>query len=249
MRKGRRRQEGFAIKSSAPAWMTTYGDVITLLLCFFVVLFSISTIDARRFEMALLSLQGALGLLPGGKTLVEEDWQEIAGEEMLRAELLAQELAELEGVRLRLQQVIRAAGQEDRVLVETDQRGLIIRFLDQVLFDLGKAELKPEARELLDKVAVVLKQIDNPIRVEGHTCNLPINTLRFPSNWELSTGRASAVVRYLITEHGLSPLRLSAAGYGEYRPIASNDTEEGRRQNRRVDIVILRSSLSRTEPR
>ena len=111
------------------------------------------------------------------------------------------------------------------------------------MFDLGQADLKPEALEILDHLAEVLKQIPNPVRVEGHTDNWPINNERFPSNWELSTARATNVVRQLIEEHGLDPSSFRPRGYGEYRPLAPNDTEDNRALNRRVDIVLLRLDL------
>lgn len=136
----------------------------------------------------------------------------------------------------------------NKISVWLDERGLMIRFLDTTLFDLGQADLKPEARLILDNVAQILVSMPNRIRVEGHTDDLPINTYRFPSNWELSTNRATTVVRYFIEHHGLSPEQFSAAGYGEWHPVAPNDTVEQRAQNRRVDIVILRSSVSQEEP-
>ena len=117
-----------------------------------------------------------------------------------------------------------------------------------MLFDIGKDELRPEAREVLLKVGQLLSQLKNSIRVEGHTDNWPISTPRFPSNWELSTGRATSVVRFLIEEANMDPRQLQAAGYGEYHPIDDNDTAEGRQRNRRVDVIILRPSLSLAEP-
>lgn len=125
----------------------------------------------------------------------------------------------------------------------------MVRFADQVFFDLGKADLKPEAVEILNRLGPILKGIPNPIRIEGHTDNLPINTAQFPSNWELSTYRATRVIRYFIEELGFSPDKLSAAGYGEYRPIADNDTPEGRSLNRRVDIVIISMDHWADEPK
>jgi chemotaxis protein MotB len=126
---------------------------------------------------------------------------------------------------------------------------LVVRFADQVFFDLGKADLKPEAIEILTRLGPLLKDIPNPIRIEGHTDNLPISTARFPSNWELSTHRATSVIRYLVEELGFSPDKLSAAGYGEYRPIADNETPAGRALNRRVDIVIISMDHWAEEPK
>jgi len=142
---------------------------------------------------------------------------------------------------------VEAEGLSD-VQLELQERGLIVRFAEQVFFDLGEATLKPEAMTALRKIAPVLKELPNALRVEGHTDNWPIRTERFPSNWELSVHRATNVVRFLIEEQGFDPDRLSAAGYAEYRPIRPNDTAENRAVNRRVDIVILNIDLWDFEP-
>ncbi|MCR4399245.1 MAG: OmpA family protein, partial [Firmicutes bacterium] len=164
-------------------------------------------------------------------------------------ELERQDLVQFEQVRKSVESFILKENLGNQVEVREDARGLVLRFADSVLFDLGKADLRPEARAILDKVAVLIASIPNQVRVEGHTDDLKINTERFPSNWELSTGRSSSVVRYFVEKHGMSPDKLSAAGYGEYRPIAPNDSEANRRKNRRVDIVILRLSGSKSEPK
>lgn len=144
---------------------------------------------------------------------------------------------------------LREAGLTGEVGLGVEERGIVFRFQDSVLFDVGKADLRPEAREILTKVGGLLKKVSNQIRVEGFTDNLPISTERFPSNWELSTARATTVVRFFIEELNIDPKRLEAAGYGEYHPIASNDDAAGRQKNRRVDIVLLRPSLSALEPK
>ena len=120
-----------------------------------------------------------------------------------------------------------------------DERGLVVSFKEKLFFDIGSAEIKPEARDLLRRVGEILRRGKNQIRVEGHTCDLPIRTDRFPSNWELSVSRATNVTRFLIEQAGVTPERLAATGYAEFRPIAPNDSEENRVKNRRVDIVLL----------
>jgi chemotaxis protein MotB len=121
-----------------------------------------------------------------------------------------------------------------------DERGLVTRMLDSVLFDSGKAQLRPSASRVLDKVAKVLQEVpDQPIGVEGHTDNVPIKVSGWESNHALSVARAKAVVTYLVQQHGIDPARLTAIGYGEERPIDSNDTAAGRQKNRRVEIIIL----------
>jgi chemotaxis protein MotB len=134
------------------------------------------------------------------------------------------------------------------VRTHVDPRGLIISLGEGGVFDSGSDEIKPKGRELLDKIAASLGSVGNHIRVEGHTDNVPIRNSRFPSNWELSTARATGVLSYLIDKFGFRPELLSAAGYAEYRPVASNDTMEGRACNRRVDIVILNPAAAQIEP-
>jgi len=127
------------------------------------------------------------------------------------------------------------------ISVGFDERGLIVRVLDTVLFDSGKAKLRKEAYAVLDQVAQVLNTdvAEQPIAVEGHTDNEPIKRSGWKDNWELSLARARSVLTYLVQERSVAPARVSAVGYGEYRPIASNETPEGRRANRRVEIVVL----------
>ena len=135
-----------------------------------------------------------------------------------------------------------------KVQTRMDARGLIISLGEGGFFDSGSDQLKPDGRVLLDAIATSLVSTPNHIRVEGHTDNVPIFNSRFPSNWELSTARATTIVAYLIPKFGFSPERLSAAGYAEYRPVATNDTVEGRARNRRVDIVVLDPRFAQLEP-
>ena len=134
------------------------------------------------------------------------------------------------------------------VRTRMDKRGLIITLGEGGFFDSGSDELKPEGRVLLDAIATGLAGADNHIRVEGHTDNVPIRNSHFPSNWELSTSRATKIVAYLISNFGFAPNRLSAEGYSEYRPIATNDTDEGRARNRRIDMVVLNPQFAQLEP-
>ncbi len=136
-----------------------------------------------------------------------------------------------------------------RVRTSLSPRGLTVSLGEVGFFDSGSDEIKSEGRALLDSIAASLVPLDNQIRIEGHTDNVPIQTARFPSNWELSTARATTIVSYLLTHFRLSPDRLSAAGYAEYRPTAPNDTVEGRARNRRVDIIIMDPRYAMAEPR
>lgn len=217
-------------------WLLTYADLITLLLIFFVVMYSISVLDAKKFQAIASSLSSVLH----GRS---SDILDYIGPSVIEGEAL-----QMGEIRKQLQEYIDANNLGNSIHIYTQERGLVISLKDTVLFPSGKADLTPEAQEIIRKVGISLKGIDNYIRVEGHTDNLPINTPEFPSNWELSAARATNVVRFLLKEAGLPPEKLSEAGYGEYRPIASNETPAGRSLNRRVDIVILRSEHQMTEP-
>jgi chemotaxis protein MotB len=135
-----------------------------------------------------------------------------------------------------------------KIRTRMDGRGLVISLGEGGFFDSGSDVLKQEGRTLLDSIANTLARSPNQIRVEGHTDNVPIRNSRFPSNWELSTSRATTIIAHLITNFGFAPDRLSAAGYAEYRPEESNDTAEGRAHNRRVDIVVLSPRSALVEP-
>ena len=156
-------------------------------------------------------------------------------------QLREQEKQELQEAMELLEKRLKKEIDDKEVMLEMAERGLVITFVAEVLFDSGKTKIKSEAYSALDKVAKVIrdKVSDREIGVEGHTDNEPIKHSGWKSNWELSTTRATSVLHYLVEEGKLNPKRLSAIGYGEYRPVASNDTEEGRQKNRRVEIVIM----------
>ena len=143
---------------------------------------------------------------------------------------------------------IRENNLEKSVTLVLDERGLLIRLLDATLFDSGKAEIKDEAKYIIEKISDVIKESGKSIRIEGHTDNVPINTGKYPSNWELSTARAVNVLKYLIELKDIEPWRLSAVGYGEYHPIDTNDAVDGRQKNRRVDIMILKTETNGIGP-
>ncbi len=143
---------------------------------------------------------------------------------------------------------LRQKGAEDKVSLQIGSRGLVISLKDTEFFDSGSATVRTDSMPLLDNIAQAINTYSNSIRIEGYTDNVPIKTAQFPSNWELSTARATNIVHYLVKTHGVSPERLSAVGYGEYHPIADNSTEQGRQKNRRVDIVVLSSAGAMGEP-
>ncbi|MCX7796752.1 MAG: OmpA family protein [bacterium] len=225
----------------APLWMTSYGDMVTQILIFFVMLFTFSSIDAARFRELAISLQsafkGGTGILTGGQSITVETLGPTRAN-----------LAQLTEAMHQIMNIVEASGLKGAVETSINERGLIISIKDSTFFDLGKADLKPKSKQILDNIGKALKDLPNQIRIEGHTDNLPINTPQFPSNWELSTARATTVLRYLVENVGLHPEKMSAVGYGEFRPLFPNDTEEHRARNRRVDIVVLSEEASIGEP-
>lgn len=159
------------------------------------------------------------------------------------------ELSELEKAKLELEDALKKEIGNYKAKLEMTERGLVITFLSEVFFDSGKDVIRGDGEESLHKVAGVLNQNvpNSNVAIEGHTDNQPIKYSRWKSNWELSSARALAVLHYLIDECKVKPTRLSANGYGEFRPVASNDTKEGRQKNRRVEIVILPSKVSKVK--
>lgn len=160
-----------------------------------------------------------------------------------KIESLSKQLQELENAKKLLEERLKNEIGDDQVRLQMQDKGLVITFVADVLFDSGKAKIRTEAVPVLDKVAQVLTE-NVPqfnIGIEGHTDNVPIKFSNWKSNWELSTARALSVLHYLVDEKSIAPERVSAIGYGEYKPVATNDTPEGRRQNRRVEVVVLPS--------
>lgn len=229
----------------APAWMATYGDMVTLLLVFFVLLFSMSTIDSQKYKAVIQSLSGSLGVLDSGTTVTLDPLvNNYPSDSPTEAPTEYEEFSDMQE---ELQKILEESELNGQIKLEINERGLLIRFLDSVLFDSGKADLTPTAAQIIDKVSAILKDTDKKVIVEGHTDNVPISTYRFPSNWELSTTRAVNVVKYMIDSNSIDAIRLSAAGYADQHPISDNKTVEGRKNNRRVDMVILRSNLDQKE--
>lgn len=155
---------------------------------------------------------------------------------------------EFQQIKEKITAFLEERGAEQKVKLTVDSRGLVISLKDTEFFDSGSATVRAESKPLLKDIAAAIDNYTNAIRIEGHTDNVPIKTSAFPSNWELSTARATNLVQYLIGTHAFAPEKLSAIGYGEYRPIADNSTPEGRQKNRRVDVVILSAIGEQGEP-
>lgn len=238
-------------KAGAPEYMLTYGDLVTLLMCFFVLLFAMSSTDAQKFEALMVSFQGSAGILPGGTSMSESKMQFDGMPEQNISSSNNIELDSMEKLKEEVQKELNKNNLGTDVDLEIEARGLIIRFPDNVLFDSGSADIKKAALDSLTAIGNVLDKKEyqaSNIRVEGHTDNVPINTSRYPSNWELSTARSTNVIKYLISNVSIDPNRLAASGYGEYHPIAGNTDNIGKAKNRRVDIVVLSTIESSTEP-
>lgn len=239
-RKNKRKQEG---EGNHERWLLTYCDMITLLMAFFIMMYSMSVLNLKKFSQVAISIRsGFNGVAKGqGKSILGSSGQ--FGVKPSPIDMQSAGVAP--AVLKKAQDLVIASKLSSLVKFRQDERGLIISLVtDKVLFVKGQAELSSGAGGILHIVADILKSLPNLIRVEGHTCNLPIHTEKFPTNWELSSARASRVVRYLIEKEGIPSDRLSAAGYADKRPLPGypNTNEANRIMNRRVDIVILKST-------
>ena len=245
-------------------WLVSYADFITLLFAFFVTMYAISRVDERKLGSMVESLHRALGSTiftqathpePGAfqssaypvnvaivptsreKGVSSEDFEKLA-----------------QSIQKKMAEGMETDGSHGRASLNElkfiiDKRGLVLRFSERFFFDSGDASIRPEVVPLLTVLAQSLEALPNQVRIEGHTDSVPIRTARFPSNWELSTARATTVVAYLINRFKFAPERLSAGGYSEYRPVETNTTVDGRSRNRRVDIVVLHPKYAQVEPR
>jgi chemotaxis protein MotB len=224
-------------------WLITYSDLITLLLAFFIMMYTFSKQDAQKYEEVSEYLRaifsGGTAVLKAGAAADSKVVLPMPKESTDIQEIAKQLEKEIQGM-------AEATDPEHKISVLSDERGIVIRIMDRAFFDNGRAELKDSAKNALMKIAPIIKASDNQIRIEGHTDNVPISTNEFKSNWELSVRRATEVVRHLIEKYEFPPERISASGYAEYRPVAPNDTEQDRALNRRIEIILLRQS--NTEP-
>lgn len=227
-------------------WRTTFNDLVTLMLVFYVMLFTMSAIDSRKMGEFQYALQSGLGVLKEG------DRASISVSQSQPIDDMSHISTQAEGGPTKQEnQLSRKLITAVRGLLEADvgiqvthsDEGTRLAFQDRVLFDFGKDAINPEGFPFLDKIARALKDLPYSLRVEGHTDNVPIRTQRFPSNWELSIARAVNVVKYFAQVSNIEPRRLSAVGYGESRPVVANDTPSDRAKNRRVEILLLTEGL------
>lgn len=265
----RKKQED-APKGS-PAWMNTFSDLMNLLLCFFVLLFSMSTVDAEKFEMVIASLQSSFSVLPSGGSSIgegqlissgisqlenfsmffeefnssenesEEDSTEQSTKEAYREEALEESEKMAEEISKQIEQY----GIQDQVEVEFNAQYVLLTLNGALLFDSGKSEIRQDAYPLIEKIGAILTNYNsNIIEIEGHTDNVPISNAKYENNDVLSMYRALSVADYVREITNLNPALLKSTGRGEYVPIADNSTPEGRARNRRVEIKIYNSYSS-----
>jgi chemotaxis protein MotB len=248
--------------SNHERWLVSYADFITLLFAFFVVLYASSQIDKRKVGKLAFAIQAAfqeMGVFQGSTNTVNIDvanpmsfnssptvqnmersaslgWIASHPDASLDPGVEVGDLAELQ---TELETALASEIKRKEIDMHREPDGLVISLREAGFFESGSAQMKSTSQATFDRIASMLRERDYRLRIEGHTDNAPIHNSQFPSNWELSTSRATEIVRLLIVREGFGPARLSAAGYAEYYPVATNLTMEGRSMNRRVDIVIL----------
>ncbi|MFD2705322.1 flagellar motor protein MotS [Salibacterium lacus] len=232
-------------EKGSPRWMTTFSDIILLVLVFFVMLFSMSVVDAKKFEAISESFQNRAILenLPSMVEMEQPDQSDSESEE--ESETAADESTEqteedreLDRLLQEVREYLEEHNLNDQISATRDDRGVVLVLQEQLLFESGEAEILTDAEPFLNKVGTLLDSLPNLVKVEGHTDERPISTFRYPSNWELSSARASSVIRYLTDNHPLPLDQFLAVGYGATRPIVPNDSTDNLRENRRVVVVI-----------
>ena len=259
----RERRHKPVVQVNHERWLVSYADFVTLLFAFFVVLYASAQIDkqrATRLSDAINSAFQQLGIFekdnhkPGNvepritlPSSVNEGqdlsrWAQLGHDQMGTGE--AKE--DFQAIQGQLQQALAGEIARNEVAVHMERDGLVVSLREIGFFDSGSAAIKSGAEAALARIADILREHSCSVRIEGHTDNVPIHTAQFASNWELSTARATGLVRTLVEQHGLSADRLSAAGYAEFHPAADNNTTKGRQLNRRVDVVILTTASPKT---
>lgn len=245
--------------ASHDRWLVSYADFITLLFAFFVVLYASSEMDRKRVVEVSQAIKGGfeqLGAFSEPAPALPAEAATLPQVQLISARSpipdpnagdTGEGMADINQLRRDLESALGEQIKKHEIEVHSSPEGLVVSLREVGFFDSGDASLLPEGTSTLTRIAQVLNQKRFQIRVEGHTDNVPIHTGRFRSNWELSTARATEVVQLLIEQHDFDPSLISAAGYSQYRPVASNDTSDGRQQNRRVDVVVVARSPQKGE--
>lgn len=236
MKRARKLNDPVASDSGGGGYQVIYSGFVLILLCFFIMLSSFATMEKAKVLQFVEAFNSSVSILPGG--VKSEPGRQVLGPS---ADLmpLGDELARLFS---ELQSAVAEAGLDERLRLEMGETSLVMRFEDTVMFPVGSADIAPEIVPMLERIARMLAATDFPVRIEGHTDNLPIHNAHFPSNWELSTARAVNVLRFFLDLGRIPAGRLTAVGFGEFQPLAANDRPEGRSLNRRVEIIVLREA-------
>ena len=250
-----RRQRTLELSENVDRWLVSYAEFVTLLFAFFVVMYAISSVNEGKYRVLSDTLVAAFNTPPKstepiqlGKPVTETPAQQTAPgiAKPIRVEppKVDDQKARMALIANRVSESLRPLIDRNEIKVSFNKLWVEVEIKSSILYSSGSAELEIEAYTPLKKLANVIKDLPNHIDVEGHTDNLPIKTSIYPSNWELSASRAASVV-HLFTKQGIPPERLAAIGFGQFRPMASNSTVNGRRQNRRVKVVILADKNAR----
>lgn len=219
----------FEIETS-DTWLITYSDMITIVLCFFIIFFSLTAKEVSMLNEATKELSEQVTSLDKENKDLKNQKQELKKNLESLKEIVGNKDDEIKK---------KLDTNMANVEIIENERGILIRFKDSILFDSASAEISQDGYDVLNRIAESINSIDNKIVVEGFTDNIPIKTSKYPSNWELSVARAISVVKFFTDENGISQDRVSVSGYGELNPIDSNNTEAGRANNRRIEITIL----------
>jgi len=218
-------------EAGAPAWLTTFSDLMSLLLCFFVLIVSMSKVRENDYYAAAGSLQGAFGVMSANPAIIKLENTPLPTLKNIQRAIIDQSLSNLSDF-------IQARNLGNDVKVVIMDKGVALTISAPLLFEIGSAELKPESFPLLDNVFVIARGWPNVIRVEGHADNQRIVGGAYESNWDLSFARALSVVKFAMDFSKIHPSRLAPVAYGEYRPIADNSTPEGQAKNRRIELFM-----------
>ena len=224
-------------------WLVSYADFITLLMVFFVIMYSIAQVDKRKYQVVAESLRRAFGGEPEAVVSPDINQSGVGASESapspVNIDSFPPRPPDTLDVVTDIGAVLAGSGLSGEVAVNNNAEGVLISISEQLLFQPGSADIQPSAKAVLDQLAAMLKNIPNDVRIVAHTDPVaPVNP-RFPTNWDLSTARAVNIVRYFVEYGGIEPARLTAAGQAEYHPIFPNDTPEHMAFNRRADIVIV----------
>lgn len=239
MAEGRKRKKRSITEEKGGNWLTTYGDMVTLILTFFVLLYSFSTLDVVKFQKMIFSFRGAIGVIDGGKTF-EEDKAVFAGKTMTDSGQSRQQTPDILRVAQKIQAIVHDEGLEKEVTVTVDQRGVVVSIAEGLLFASGQYEISAGGEKVLAILGMILEEIPNSVSVEGHTDSMPLSRNgMIKDNWALSSLRAARIASFFALKTGISPQRIQAVGYGSTRPLMPNDSDRNRRINRRADVVIV----------